>query len=162
MSGTEKIGSVRGVTTITYGLLYFQEVYGNLVDWSDDPLLAGKRVIVDEFLSEGDGYLRVESGGHTLLAGLEIQAWDGEPPLEDHEWEISADAKMKLRSGFIMGYGLDGESIGGHLRVGPAGTTSNVRIYCRGRQRQKDADEDFDLDEIQEEYLAQFWPGADS
>ncbi len=158
MNNSQKIGSVRGVTTITYGLLYFQEACGNLVDWSDDPLMEGKKVITSGYLSEGDGYLRVESSGHTLLAGVEIQAWNREPPLELTEWEISADASLKLRSGFIIAYGMDGEAIGEDLVVGPAGAISNVRVYSRGRRRLREIHDDFDFDEIQEEYLAQFWP----
>lgn len=160
MNKSEKTGSVRGVTTITHRLLYFQEAYGTLVDWSDDQLMSGKRVVVDQFLSEGDGYLRVESAGHTLLVSVEIQAWNGEPPFESADWEISADASLKLRSGFIIAYGLDGETIDEDLAVGDAGTTSNVRIYCRGRRRVRETRDDFDFDEIQEEYLAQFWPAS--
>lgn len=53
----------------------------------------------DPFLTPHEGRIDVRSAGHTHVAGLIAQVWDGEPPPDGGEWEVSGESELYSETG---------------------------------------------------------------
>lgn len=157
MSKTGPIASVRDMVMISFGSFCLEDD-GESEESTVDPLRENAVTISPDYLAQGAGYLRVESAGHTLRAMIEMQSWAEEPPLDAGTWEISADARITLSTGDVVGIDICGEALGESLHAGPPGATFQVRVHCRGRAHLDEVGDAFDLAEVQEEYLVQLWP----
>ena len=155
MTTPAPIASLTQKVRIAYHQLRLQDRVD--IDWRADHRPEDTE-IVPGYLSQGNNFLLIQSPGHTLRVKLRLQSWSNEPPLDKERWEIYADANIQLATGFIIPTTPISEGGAEWLRVGQAGGTFRARVYCRGRSRLQEIGDDFDIAEIQEEYLAQFWP----
>lgn len=121
-----------------------------------------------DYLTVRRGIVYILSPGHTHTAALTMQAWDQEPPPDNHAaWELTAEAEFACPSGRIALRHAMAEKSTITLELGSSATMYRIRAHSRGRTRvqeiEEDPDTDFDSIDVDplwhaEEYLLQFWP----
>lgn len=110
-----------------------------------------------DFLVGREGRIDVASAGHTHVAPLTVQVWDGVPPQEaDEAWDIRGEAEIFSATGELSLWTFGGpaeESV----ELGTRDCRWRVRLFCSGRAEVARRAQ-LEVPHGVERYLAQFWP----
>jgi hypothetical protein len=113
----------------------------------------------DPFLTPHEGRIDVRSAGHTHVAALIAQVWEGEPPPDGGGWEISGESELYSETGELSLWCHGGPTLGSTVGLGSPGMNWRVRVYSKGRAEVARLAEQGVPHHV-ELYLAQFWPRA--
>ncbi|MER6145438.1 hypothetical protein ABT174_36355 [Streptomyces sparsogenes] len=110
------------------------------------------------FLNVRHGRIDFFSGGHTHIATVCVEVWDGEPPCDGRaEWDEQSEATMETACGELAVWEI-GRSEHTVVLSDGAGRWW-VRVYCAGRDEAKRRSTEEGPVQGVERYLVQFWPG---
>lgn len=110
------------------------------------------------FLSTYPGRLDVYSGGHTHTAWVDVEVWDGQPPVRDRgAWDEQAEADFESTSGDVAVWSMSVGRTDDLIVLGSPGRW-RVRVSCTGRAEAAALSQGLGVGEGVERYLTQFWP----
>lgn len=113
------------------------------------------------FLSTHPGRLDITSGGHTHTATVNVEVWDGPPPLGDPSgWDEQAEADFESTSGQVALWSMHTGRSEDVITLADSGGPWRVRVSCAGRAEAAALSEGEGTGHGVERYLVQFWPTA--